>query len=126
QVRSTACGLHAAAVQLDEVADQRQSDAKPSGRALDAIVRLDEHVEDLGQHARFDADAAVFDAARHRLVFPCGGQGNAATAGRVLGGVVEQVGDDLCEARRVGVERQRFRRGLQCEFVCVRGDATLR
>src|SRR5688500_6821693 len=44
------------AMQLDDAARERQSNAESTARAIDALLRLDEQVEDLSDHARLDSD----------------------------------------------------------------------
>src|SRR5262249_57437136 len=56
-----------------------------------------------------DADAAVADPDHGFVALPLHDQGNLAARPGVLGGVVQQVHQDLLEASRVGVDVDRLR-----------------
>ena len=74
-----------------------------------------------GSMSARNADAGVAHADHGVAAVAIGGDLDAAAVGRVLGGVVEQVRDDLREARRVGVDHQRAgRRQAQRELVAGR------
>ena len=103
--RAVALRLDGAAVHLDQPLHQRQADAQPALRALQRPVHLGEHVEDAGQHLGRDADAGVPDPDHRLLAVPLDGEPDAPAALGVLGGVVQQVRQDLGQPGQVGVQR---------------------
>ncbi len=100
----------AAAMHFHQPLHKREPDAEPAVRALERTVALYEHVEDIFQHFAVDADARVGDHDRDLLAVYRGGQRDVSAGGRVLVGVVEQVGDHLRQARGIDVEIDVFRR----------------
>ena len=89
------------------------------------VVHLHEQLEDAGQHVRGDADAVV-PHPQHRLVaLPLGRQPDAPVRLGVLGGVGQQVADDLGEPHRVGVEQQGFGRKSDAQLVALGVDERL-
>ena len=66
--RPSLCASTRAAVQLDQVLDQRQADAQAALRAVERLVGLREQVEDVRQQRRRDADAVVLHR-DHDLAF---------------------------------------------------------
>ena len=118
------CGLDAAAVHLDQLL--APAPGRCRGRPARARARVDlrEHVEHPRQHRRRNADAGV--AARdHAPRAPLAPAPSAMRppVGRVLGGVVEQVGDHLRQPRRVGPNDQRSRpRQAQRQLVAPRAS----
>ena len=92
-------------MQLDEASDERQADPQAALRPIQRLVGLHEEVEDVLLHLRRDADAGVADP-QHGLVV-LAGQADRDPAARlgVLGGVVQQVRDDLLQAGRVALDR---------------------
>ena len=77
--------LTAAAVQLDELTHQRQTNAQAALRAVQRAAHLREQVENAAQHVRLDADAVVAHA-QHRLVsLAARRQADSAAAVGVLG-----------------------------------------
>lgn len=73
-------------------------------------AHLGKHVEYLVERVGADADPIIGHGDEGVIVLaPCA-QGDPAGARRVLGGIVEQVADDLAQAGGFGVQRQRARR----------------
>ena len=105
-------GLDRAAVHLDQPLHQRQPDAQAALRAVERAIDLREEVEHLGQHLRGNADAGVAHAEHRLLPFPRRGNPDRAALRRVLGGVVEQVGEHLRQPGLVGVDAQRLARDM--------------
>jgi hypothetical protein len=77
------------------VADYRQADAEASRRPFGPIRRLSEQIEDARQHLRGDADAVVSHAHHDFAFLPGRVQPDLAVFVGVLGGVAQQVGQDL-------------------------------
>ena len=102
-----ALGLDGPAVHLDEVPHERQADAQPALRPAVGRVRLDEQVEDPGQHLRRDADARVAHAEHSLTALLFDGQTDAAVRLGVLGGVGQEVTDHLRQADRVRLQQER-------------------
>ncbi len=109
-VGAVAGGVHRAAVHLDQPLDQRQADAQAALRAFARAVGLREQVEHARQHVGRQADARVLHHDHRVVAIALGQHLDVAALGRVLGRVVQQVGHDLAQPRRVGVHHQRARR----------------
>ena len=99
--------VDAPAVHLHQALDQAQADAQPALGAVEAPLGLHEQVEDVRQLLGGDADARVPDP-EHRAP-PSRPAVSADVAARVgvLGGVVQQVVEDLLQPGRVGVQADR-------------------
>lgn len=106
-----------APVQFDQAARQRQPDAQPALRGLGRAAGLHEHVEHGVQHFGRDADAIVLHADDGLAVHRLRSQRDVPAGGRVLGGVVEQVGEHLREPHAVAFQRQRAVGQMQHELV---------
>ena len=111
--RAGAGGLDGAVLQLDQPPDQREPDAQPALRPVEAALALDEQIEDVREQVRRDAHARVLHL--EECVGPSApdGHANAAAGLRVLERVGEQVGDDLLEPHAVGVDPHRHRLDAQ-------------
>ncbi len=114
--------LDRAGVHLDESLDQRQADAEPTLGTLEGVVDLHEHVEYTREHFLRDADSVVDDSDDHGIIRLLGFDLDAATARRVLRGIVQQVGEHLRESDDVAVERDLVRREIDAELVLLRLD----
>ena len=93
-------------VHLGEFLHDGEPDAQPAFRAGDRTLALREQLEHVGQLLGRDADAVVPHLDDDVLAFEPGGQPDPAPALGVLGGVRQQVHDDLLDSRRVGPDRQ--------------------
>src|SRR3954466_11027771 len=104
---SFALGLHRSAVDLDEVPDDGEPEAKAAARASDRAVRLPEAIEDEAEEVAGDADARIGDR-HHRLgIFsPCLDD-HLALHGE-LDRVGEQVPEHLLQAVRIALEGNRL------------------
>ena len=102
---------------LHEVLHQRQADAQPALRLRGGVVHLHEQLEDAGEHVRGDPDAVVPDPQHRHVAVPLGRQPDAPARLRVLGGIRQEVADDLGEPHRVGVEQQRFGRDADAQLM---------
>ena len=96
-----------AAVQMNELARQRQADAQAGVAALEALVGLLEEIEDPVLHRRVDADAGVAHGHLDARRLDLGLDVDAAARRRVAAGVVEQVREHLQQPRRVADHRAR-------------------
>src|SRR5207247_546471 len=76
--------LYRPAVQLDEVAHEREADAEPATRALERAVALHEQVEHAGQQLGPDPCAAVAHAEHRALSLRLDAQHDFAARRRVL------------------------------------------
>ncbi len=90
-----------AAVQLDQGAYEREADAEPALRTLIRAVRLREQIENARQHVDGNADAAVAHRHDGMVAFAAPGEPDLPAFLRVLGRVVQQVGDDLRKPHRI-------------------------
>ena len=95
-----------AAVQLGERPDERQPDARAPLRAGERAVALGEEVEHPREQLGRDADPVVPDADDDLVPLDPGDELDAAPGRRVLGGVGQEVHEDLLEPGRVGLEPQ--------------------
>jgi hypothetical protein len=77
---------------------------------LEAAVDLREHVEHARQHVLRNAESRILDRDDRVTRVARRAEDDPAAVGRVLGRVVEQVGDHLDEPGRVRPHRQRLRR----------------
>ena len=75
----------------------------PWDRSIEPID-LREHVEDAIEHLGGDADPGIGDGYDGLGILSFGRQHDAAAAGHVLRGVIEQIGDDLSQPRRIGLQ----------------------
>ena len=118
QAPARAVRLHPAAVQLHQAAHQTQADAQAALRPLQRTVFLREQVEDVRQHFGVDAGTVVLHAHEDAILVPAFRREDDLPAVRgVLGGVVEQVGENLRQPRRIGVHINGFRRELHRQRV---------
>ena len=94
-------------MQLDEVADDRQPESEAAPRAVRGLTLLREHVEDVRQELAGDADAGVASPrSTISLALATRLDGDVAARVGVLGGVGQQVGDDLRQTPLVAVEAE--------------------
>ena len=107
-IGAVAAGLNAAVVHIDQPPHQRQANAESALRPLQRPINLREHVEDAGQHVAGDADAVVSHADDGITPFPFGGEPDVTAPLGVLGGVVQQVQEDLSEPDGIGVQMDRL------------------
>jgi hypothetical protein len=93
--------FHAALMHFDDRLDERQSDAEPGigpfRRAIDPCKHLKDAVEHIGRNA----DSAIADGYQDVARVAACGKPNISAARRVLGGIVEQIRQDLREAVRI-------------------------
>src|SRR6185312_1884775 len=95
-----------ATVQLDQAPDKGETDAQAALRQHPGVIHLGEHVENAMKHLGRNADSAVRD--RHlqtsvRIVRrQRAAQFDRPAGGGVFRGVVQQVGQNLGQAYRVG------------------------
>ncbi len=93
-----------AAVQLGQAADERQADTQAALGPVERLVDLDEEVEDVPLHLGGDPDAGVPYGQDGFVALSCQGDRNSASRLGVLGGVIQQIRDDLLQAGRVSLE----------------------
>ncbi len=97
-------------MQLDEGADERQADAEAAVAALERGFDLGEHVEDMPKHLTGDANTRVADLYDDVAALPFAAEPDSAAAFGVLGGVGEEVCEDLREPCGVGFHFHRLPR----------------
>ena len=114
---TVAPGLDGAAVHLDQALDQREADAQAALRPFERPIYLGKHLEDPRQHVGRDADAGIAHAHHGVASLALDGERDLAAALGVLGGVVEQVGDDLCQPGHVGVDEDEIGRKVDNQVV---------
>ncbi len=98
RARSGALAAHRAAVQLDDVAHDREPDAEPAVRARGRRVVLAEALEDVRQKVRVDTGAGVVHDQLQVRVDSSENDVHASAFGRELDGVREQVPHHLLQA----------------------------
>ncbi len=89
-----------AVVELDEAADESQADTQSSLGTVQRSIGLGKEIEDARKHLGAQANAVVAHSHNRFVALEIRGQDNLAAPIRVLGGVVQQVRNNL--ARRVG------------------------
>ena len=97
----------AAVVQLDKRSDHRQADSQAAARAREALIGLNEEVEDLGQKLGaipMPLSATLMSTSESDF---SDRQVDAAPLGSVFRGVVQEVGEHLGEPRPVKFEHDR-------------------
>ena len=110
--------LDLAAMQHHQVLDQRQAQAQPALRPVDALLlALVEHVEHVGQQLGGDARAVVGHLDHQRLPLAAPRQADVPAGRRVAHGVGQQVGDHLHQPRRVAPPQHGRRRQADVEPV---------
>ena len=115
-------------MQLREALHQGQADAHSALRAVEAVVRLREEVEDPGQRVRRDADPAVRHAYGHGPLLAREHDLYASAWRRVFDRVAQQVVEDLLQAHCVADhdDRHVFGRQREMELPLPGLDARLR
>ncbi len=103
-----AAGGGRAAVQRGELAHQRQPKPEAARRAIEPRLALHEWLEDAREQLAAHADAVVGDAQHRVAAFVAHRDRDRAVDRRVLDRVDHQVGDDLLEARGVGLQPRRL------------------
>src|SRR5271157_171438 len=88
---------NAAAVHLDQRADQSQADAKSALGVVARPLDLGEDVEHAGQHGGRNADAVIAHRDDHLMPLSLDLDPDAPAGFGVLGGVVQQVHHDLLQ-----------------------------
>ncbi|MEJ7637199.1 MAG: hypothetical protein WKF75_04205, partial [Singulisphaera sp.] len=91
-------------------------------RPIRGRVRLGEEIEDPGQDFRSDPDAVVPHPDDQEIGLAHGLQGDPAPRLGVLGGVGQEVAQDLDEPDRVGLQPERLGRERHRELVAARID----
>src|SRR3954470_19695072 len=106
-------------MQLDQAADQVETEAEPAERAASGIPGLYEDLEDMWQQIRRDALAVVANADHEHVTWPIDRdrERDVPSRGRVLDGVVEQVGHHLRQAGLVAEHPARRLGQLDRELV---------
>ena len=106
--RALALGLHLAAVEVDQVLDERQAQAEPPVGPLEAGVGLPEALEDVGEELGGDALAVVADLEHDRGAHAGHAHPDVPAAGGELDGVAEQVPHHLLEPVRIADHADRL------------------
>ena len=99
--RSRTLGFNAASVHLDQPLHQHQPDAEPALCAIQGEIDLHKHIKDSRQHLPGNAGAVIPDANSDPFVVAPGRHPDVPARTGVLGGIVQQVGEDLSQPRRV-------------------------
>src|SRR5262249_37778074 len=100
--------LDGATVHLHQLSGQGQTDAKASLTELASAVDLLEQVEDTLERSFRTADALIAPGTDDGARLPADSETDVRIARAVLRGVVQQVADDLRQARGIDVEAQRL------------------
>src|SRR5690606_9249974 len=106
-----------AAVQLDQVAHERQTDAEPALRSAQRARVLDEEVEDSPQHVGLDAEAVVDYFHGYVLALLLDRKRDRSALFGVLSRVGEQVLEDLREPDRIALHPDRLVRHAATEVM---------
>ena len=101
-----AARLDRSAVQLDELAHEREADPE-AVLAIERPVDAREEIEDLGELLGRNADAVVFHGHPEHVVRRADRHLDSAARRRVLGRIADQVGEDLHEPLAVRLQLDR-------------------
>ena len=112
-------GFHLTAVQLHELADQRQSDAQAARGTARRRVRLREPFEHAGEKRRIDSLTVVLDGEQGLILGRAGRHFDHAAARSELDRVRDQLPCDLAEPVGITVD-DRGLRGRQRELHALR------
>ncbi len=113
--RSLALCLDRAAVKVYQPLHQRQPDPKLTLRLLQRPLTLREHLEVARQLVGSDAD--VLHRHHHIAPFTFDVQFDVTTPVTLLGGVIQQVQEHLCDPTHVGINNERLLRERDGEFM---------
>src|SRR5262245_7190262 len=91
-----------AAVQPDEIVDDRQPQPETTVPARGRTVRLAKSVEDVRKKGGIDADPAIGDRNADAPINLLSADRDSSVIRRELDGVRQQIPQDLLQARRVG------------------------
>src|SRR5438309_5315885 len=100
-------------VQLDEPANQRQADPKAAARASAGLRTLHEELERVLPQILCQAGAVVLHADDEVVAVHMGAYQDPAANVGVLGGVVQQIGEDLREPGGIGEEHHGLGRQIE-------------
>jgi hypothetical protein len=112
-------GAHRAAVQLDDVPDEREAHAQTAACPGERLVALDEQVEQAWHQARRDADAVVPhpDDRPSRVLASFDGDLDQAVLRRVLDRIDDEVRQHLLQPHRVAAHVQRAAREIRLQLM---------
>src|SRR5688572_3127327 len=102
---------------FDQAANQSEPDAQPALSSAGRVLDLREHFKDTGQHIRQDADAAIADRDHYTVALAPRGEPDSSCGIGILGGIIEEVRNDLLQPYRIGFERERLRRQRDREMM---------
>ena len=111
RARSGARSTHGAAVQFHQGLYQGQPQTQPAAAAVERAVGLKECLEDRGKQLRLDSRAGILYHDHCALAIGILGQPDRYAATRVgeLGRIVQQVAQNLSQARPIGQHPNRLR-----------------
>lgn len=69
------------------------------------LLDLTEHFEDLGQHVPRNANSVVSDGDHDMIALHAGHDPDRSVRGRELGGVVQDVSENLRQACRIAIDK---------------------
>ena len=87
--------FYTAAMHFDDSLDQSEANTQATLGAGDAVIGLSKKVEDVGQHACGYTNTVVPNAKGNGIWRRINAQLDPSTGVRVLGGIIEQIGNDL-------------------------------
>ena len=93
---------------LHQSTGERQAEAQPAPRSVHGLLGLSKELEDSWQHFSSNADSRIGDAKNGFAVFAHDIDVYRAAARREFDRVVQHVGDDLRQPRRVGAHEDRL------------------
>ena len=111
------CVLRCCLRAFDEAFDEGQADAEATLRAMNVAIDLHEHRKDVRQHLGGDPGARILDGYQGLAFIGFEADSDLAARLGILGGVVQQVGKDLCHANHVATDDHRLRWHADRELV---------
>ena len=104
-------------MEFDQFLDQGQPNAQPPLLAVRALVGLCEQIEGAQQRVLVHADAVVADIDDGPVALRPGVDGHPAAGRCVLGGIVEQIDQNLHDALGIAMNRQRLLGQVDLQFM---------
>src|SRR4051794_23361983 len=97
-------GLDIAAVEARESLDQREAETETALAPILGTVDMGEHLEDLRKYVGSDAEPRVLDPEDDLSIVEGRRQPDLPSRLGVLGGITEEIDEDLSKSSRVGVQ----------------------
>src|SRR5207249_10078546 len=102
--RAVTMSMDNSTVQLDNLADQSQSDAKPSGRPFQTLAVLNKQFKNVRQHGRRNSASPILHFECDRFAINACGEMDGTARRRISGRVRQQIHDNLLHSCSVATD----------------------